>query len=459
MDARALRRECRARPRLAARGPRDEPVGIGIVGAGGIFEQHARALVELSRGRGSSPSAMSTRPRLRAAAARYPVPIRALTTASWLTRPMSIWWRSAPRRLPRDGRPRRAGGRQARDLREAAGAYARGCGSHHCRRQRAARPALGRLPVPVSAGGPPDAVAARLRRARPAALGALSSLRALSAPRQAAARRLVGPVGRRRRRHGDDPAHSRARPDVPVLRSPGAGLGGRRHAEGGDRVRGHLRRGGPVRGRRDLQRHSTMSAHRSSAGFDVFGTLGSAHSPWSFECLDRDRRAELRQRRARWRARRPAGRRVRAHTPYLASVLDALEAAAPLPSGPEQARLSLELATAIYASSLAASRSRCRWGRRTRTTTGCRRAEYAARRGSRLRREVAVSADRASPSVAVRGRSRALPRALAPGAASDLVEIARYARRDVNTLAKGEGPIAEFEARFAELTGRVTPWP
>jgi perosamine synthetase len=37
---------------------------------------------------------------------------------------------------------------------------------------------------------------------------------------------------------------------------------------------------------------------------------------------------------------------------------------------------------------------------------------------------------------------------------SDVVPIARYARRDVNTLAKGEGPVAEFEARFAELTGR-----
>jgi perosamine synthetase len=37
---------------------------------------------------------------------------------------------------------------------------------------------------------------------------------------------------------------------------------------------------------------------------------------------------------------------------------------------------------------------------------------------------------------------------------SDVVSIARYARRDVNTLAKGEGPIAEFETRFAELTAR-----
>ena len=37
---------------------------------------------------------------------------------------------------------------------------------------------------------------------------------------------------------------------------------------------------------------------------------------------------------------------------------------------------------------------------------------------------------------------------------SDVGAIARYARRDVSTVAKGEGPIAEFESRFAELTSR-----
>src|SRR2546430_1227254 len=35
----------------------------------------------------------------------------------------------------------------------------------------------------------------------------------------------------------------------------------------------------------------------------------------------------------------------------------------------------------------------------------------------------------------------------------DLARIARYAWRDVNTLARGEGPIAEFEERFAALCG------
>jgi len=36
---------------------------------------------------------------------------------------------------------------------------------------------------------------------------------------------------------------------------------------------------------------------------------------------------------------------------------------------------------------------------------------------------------------------------------SDIARIVSYARRDVSTLAKGDGPIAEFERRFSALTG------
>ncbi|HKO27037.1 MAG TPA: Gfo/Idh/MocA family oxidoreductase [Solirubrobacteraceae bacterium] len=97
---------------------------------------------------------------------------------------------------------------------------------------------------------------------------------------------------------------------------------------------------------------ATMSAHRSSAGFDLFGTDGSAHAPWSFECLDRDRRGELRRAALEAVPDDPQDADRCAHTPYLAAVLDALEAGEPLPSGADQARLSLELASAIYASSL-----------------------------------------------------------------------------------------------------------
>jgi predicted dehydrogenase len=98
--------------------------------------------------------------------------------------------------------------------------------------------------------------------------------------------------------------------------------------------------------------HSTMSAHRSLAGFDVFGSLGSAHAPWSFECLDRERRSALRHGALDAVPDDPPDSTTNAHTPYLSAVLDALDAGRALPSGPEEARRSLELATAIYASSL-----------------------------------------------------------------------------------------------------------
>jgi predicted dehydrogenase len=97
---------------------------------------------------------------------------------------------------------------------------------------------------------------------------------------------------------------------------------------------------------------STMSAHRSTAGFELFGTAGSSHAPWSFECLDRERRASLRRAALEAVPDDPPESEPCAHTPYLSAVLDAIEAGRPLPSGPEQARVSLELATAIYASAL-----------------------------------------------------------------------------------------------------------
>jgi predicted dehydrogenase len=97
---------------------------------------------------------------------------------------------------------------------------------------------------------------------------------------------------------------------------------------------------------------STMSAHRSIAGFDVFATSGSVHSPWSLECLDRERRAALRREALEAVPDELPDGTANAHVPYLAAVLDAILDGRPLPSGAEQARMSLELATAIYASSL-----------------------------------------------------------------------------------------------------------
>jgi predicted dehydrogenase len=95
----------------------------------------------------------------------------------------------------------------------------------------------------------------------------------------------------------------------------------------------------------------TMSGHRSTAGFDVFGSSGSVHSPWSFECMDRERRAALRREALGAVPDEPSDSGANAHTPYLSTVIDALLAGQPLPGDPQQARMSLELATAIYGSS------------------------------------------------------------------------------------------------------------
>jgi hypothetical protein len=84
----------------------------------------------------------------------------------------------------------------------------------------------------------------------------------------------------------------------------------------------------------------------------VFATHGSVHSPWSLECLDRERRTALRRQALEAVPDEPAGASSNAHVPYLRAVLDAILDAVPLPSGAAQARMSLELATAIYASSL-----------------------------------------------------------------------------------------------------------
>jgi UDP-N-acetyl-2-amino-2-deoxyglucuronate dehydrogenase len=119
--------------------------------------------------------------------------------------------------------------------------------------------------------------------------------------------------------------------------------------------------------------YGTMTAQRTGNAFDVIGDVGSAHLPWAFECSDRKRReqslreallmyplAELaaadgfvaalgaRLRHLRFRP-LPA---ATAHTPYVADVLDAIADGRPLPVGPLEARASLDLCTAIYVSAL-----------------------------------------------------------------------------------------------------------
>ena len=121
--------------------------------------------------------------------------------------------------------------------------------------------------------------------------------------------------------------------------------------------------------------YGTMTAHRSSSAFDVIGDLGSVHSPWALEGMDSKWRDQSRRavlvahpllaERSSGPARLAAAFRARlrrggahqappasAHTPYVAAVLDAIAEGRALPIGPDEARASLEICTAIYASAL-----------------------------------------------------------------------------------------------------------
>lgn len=100
----------------------------------------------------------------------------------------------------------------------------------------------------------------------------------------------------------------------------------------------------------------TMTAQRSSHGFDVIGERASAHSPWAVESLDTNWRDESRH--AVLEAHPLAEETIvkqtgdSAHTPYLADVVAAILEGRALPIGLEDARASLEICTAIYASAL-----------------------------------------------------------------------------------------------------------
>jgi UDP-N-acetyl-2-amino-2-deoxyglucuronate dehydrogenase len=133
---------------------------------------------------------------------------------------------------------------------------------------------------------------------------------------------------------------------------------------------------------------STMCAHRSRAGFDVIGTCGSAHSPWAFECLDHAHREQVRT--AALAAVPDSDATASAHAPYLADVLDAVEAGRALPSGPTEARRSLELATAIYAASVSGEPVTLPIGPSLPCYGGITRADYEGRPSRRL--EVSVAA-------------------------------------------------------------------
>ena len=99
----------------------------------------------------------------------------------------------------------------------------------------------------------------------------------------------------------------------------------------------------------------TMTAQRSSHGFDVIGSSASVHSPWSLESLDTNWRDEsLHAVLETYPSPLMADKSTEssAHAPYLADVVAAILENRSLPIGPEEARASLELCTAIYSSAL-----------------------------------------------------------------------------------------------------------
>jgi len=100
----------------------------------------------------------------------------------------------------------------------------------------------------------------------------------------------------------------------------------------------------------------TMTAQRSSHGFDVIGDRASVHSPWTLESLDTNWRDESLHAvlEAHPVSETPATKLAEdsAHTPYVADVMAAILEGRSLPIGPEDARASLEICTAIYASAL-----------------------------------------------------------------------------------------------------------
>jgi UDP-N-acetyl-2-amino-2-deoxyglucuronate dehydrogenase len=100
----------------------------------------------------------------------------------------------------------------------------------------------------------------------------------------------------------------------------------------------------------------TMTAQRSSHGFDVIGDRASVHFPWTLESLDPNWRDESLHAvlEAHPLAEPPVTKHAgnSAHTPYLADVITAIFEKRPLPIGPDDARASLEICTAIYSSAL-----------------------------------------------------------------------------------------------------------
>jgi len=135
--------------------------------------------------------------------------------------------------------------------------------------------------------------------------------------------------------------------------------------------------------------YSTMSAQRFGHGFDVFGTLASVHHPWAIECMDEGwRKTALDDVLSVYPL--TLGEAPNPHVPYVADVLDAIEAGDPLPIGPDEAADSLEVCAGIYAAALLGRPVRLPLDRTHPFCHGIAASDYDRRIG---RRPLAVSAD------------------------------------------------------------------
>jgi predicted dehydrogenase len=147
--------------------------------------------------------------------------------------------------------------------------------------------------------------------------------------------------------------------------------------------------------------YSTMSAQRFGHGFDVFGTLASVHHPWALECMDESwRRQALDDVLSAYPL--TLEEAANPHVPYVAAVLDAIEAGNPLPIGPDESAAALEVCAGIYAAALLGRPVTLPLDRTSRFCRGIAASDYDGRNGGRPP-AVSAGATADSPFESMRG--------------------------------------------------------
>jgi len=147
--------------------------------------------------------------------------------------------------------------------------------------------------------------------------------------------------------------------------------------------------------------YSTMSAQRFGHGFDVIGSLASVHHPWAVECMDESwRRQALDDVLAGYPL--TLGEAPNPHVPYIAAVLDAIATGNPLPIGPEDSAATLEVCAGIYAAALQGRPVSLPLDRTSSFCRGIAASEYDSRNGRRVP-TVSAGATADSPFESMRG--------------------------------------------------------